>query len=42
MNKEDFLEVLGLKRKQEELQDEIEENVMCYVYNDVADKFYEG
>ena len=38
---EHFLEKLGLKRKHSVLQDEIEENILCFKYNDVVDKFFQ-
>ena len=38
MNKEQFLENLGLKRK----QDEIVENNLCFKYIDAVDEFFEG
>ena len=42
MYKEQVLEKLGLKRKHSELQDEIEENIPCFRYNNVVDKVFEG
>ena len=38
--KEQFLENLGLKRKYSAVQDEIEENILYFKYNDVVDELF--
>ena len=38
--KEHFLENLGLKRKYSAVQDEIEENILYFKYNDVVDELF--